>query len=653
MQLDKILLTPNLATELDEQTLIKVGDTVCEHFMTDLESRSEWESKYTKWLDMACQKIDHKTKPWVGAANVKYPLMTNAALQFNARVVPALMPNAEPVGAKPVGPDSDGQKAEVAKALASHMNYQLTSEMDEWEEEFDKLLMSLSISGLEYKKTYYDPHLRRIVSRHITPLRLVVNYYATDLESTRKTEIFRWTRNRIEEKIRAGIFVSVDWEKTGEPNIGEQGETEEDNHFRRGLEEPSTQDNATPYTVLEYHGWWDMDDDGYEEPYIITVLEHTKQVLQITPRFVDEAIEYNEQGEVVRITPQESYTKYGFVPNPDGSFYDIGFGHLLYPLNAVVNTATNQLLDAGTQQTMSSGFIGRGAKLRQGMFQMRAGKWLSVNAMGDDLRKSIVPMPVPDPSNVLLALVQYMVEAGEKMSATTDIFTGQNPGQNQKATTTQAVREEGQKVFTAIYKRIRRSLKGELDKHYDLNNLILTSGEDTLVHESAQMFQVEGKLYDKKLYNIQPSADPNIAIKEQKMQKDITVIDAMQSNGIGNITEATRRLFNTMEVEDIDKLIPPDAKPAPDPKAQESQMKAQIESAKLELERERIALERAKAQFDAEVEKEKLKLEALKVGQAADHKGLDVGIKMAEIDSKLQLEKEKAKHANTGDNNSE
>jgi len=646
MNLDTILTTPNLAESLDESTLNLVGRTVYDHYKTDLDSRSDWVDKYISWLDMAGQKPEKKTKPWKGAANIKYPMLTNACLQFNARVVPALMPNNEPVGAAPFGPDPTGEKRMVSTAIAGHMNYQLTSEMNEWEDESDSLMMSLSLSGIEYKKTYYDPIKRRNVSRHVTPLRLVVNYWADELATVRKTEIFYWNKNRLLEKINGGSYLPVDWDEIGDPTTNKQTEGEVENKERVGLEEPSTTDSATPYLVLEYHGWWDFDDDGYEEPYIITILEQTQQVLSIVPRFSEDEVQYkdDESKTVKAITPLESYTKYSFIPNPDGSFYDIGFGHLLYHINAVVNTATNQLLDNGTLNNTPGGFFGRGIKMRRGEFQMSAGKWYTVNSSGDDLKKNIVQMPVTPPSPVLLSLVEFMVDSGQRLSATTEEMTGKHPGQNTKTGVTQAVMEQGQKVFTAIYKRIRRSLKEELDKLYKLNGIVLESGIETRVQESAQVWGLEAKHYNKQIYNIQPSSDPNIAIKEQQLQKDMTVVQLLQGSQMGNVTEAVRRLFSTMEVENVDQLLPEDAKPKADPKEQEASGKLQLEAQKEQFDQ---LMESAQFEFDKKYKAEQLKVELLKTSLAHEQKGMEIGAKIAEIDSRLIEADENAKNRNS------
>lgn len=623
MNLQDILNSGNIAEELTEQQLAEIAERVKTDYDTDCYSRKAWEKAYENWIGMTNQAIEYKTKPWQGAANIKYPLMTQAALNFNARMMPAMMPNNEPVGTEVFGADPTGERNKISRGVSKHMNYQLVTEMDEWEEEMDATFMALSISGQEYKKTYFDPLLGRNVSRHITPLNLVINYYADKMENSRKTERHRWTKNYILEKINAGFFRDIDWEEHPDPTPSVVDPVEANNAENLGHEEPSTVDSATPFLALEQHAWLDLDEDGYEEPYIITMMADSLEILQITPRFDDETIIMDAEGAVIKIEAYESYTKYGFIPNPDGSFYDIGFGQLLYPINAVVNTSINMMLDAGASSIMNSGFIGRGVKMRGGMFQMKPNTWFQVNAAGDDIRKNFVPMPATGPDQVLLNLMMYMVEAGQKLSSTTDIFSGEMPGQNTKTGVTQAVRDEGQKIFTGIYKRIRRAFKRELDKLYELNGIVLAAegGQATKIAKSAQVFEVQPEFYNREMVNIQPSADPNVAIKEQKVQKAMANRQMIMETGIGDLVAAQRAAFIAMETENIEQLLPEDFQQQPDPAAQAEAMKAQMEASQADFEaqmREKeFELEVAKAQFNAMLEKTKLELQAAQQGQAA------------------------------------
>jgi hypothetical protein len=77
---------------------------------------------------------------------------------------------------------------------------------------------------------------------------------------------------------------------------------------------------------------------------------------------------------------------------------------LLGPLNEGVNTAINQIFDAGTMANSNGGFLGRGAKIRGGVYTFAPWEWKRVDSTGDDLRKSLVQLPTREPSAVLLSV---------------------------------------------------------------------------------------------------------------------------------------------------------------------------------------------------------------------------------------------------------
>ena len=379
MEYNEILETENVAESLDEEDLIKIGADVVKGFDVDRQSRDKWERNTKQWMKLALQVSDKKTFPWTNASNVKYPLIATAAMQFAARAYPTLVPaNGKIVKCRVVGADPTGEKFKRGQRVSKHMSYQVCDEMYEWEEEMDKLLVILPIVGLSFKKTYYDSVKGRNYSCLIHPDNLVVNYWTTCLEEAyRITEIVNLTKREVVERTRSGLFLEVD---LGDPvPIARDDETEQ--------QDPGsdTNDEAVPYSFLEQHTYLDLDDDGYSEPYIITVEYTTKKVVRIVPRFKAEGVKVNEHGDVSKIDPLNFYTKFSCIPNPDGSFYDIGFGHLLGPINESVNTLVNQLIDSGTLNNLQSGFIGKGLKLRMADQRFSPGEWKSVNNMADDI----------------------------------------------------------------------------------------------------------------------------------------------------------------------------------------------------------------------------------------------------------------------------
>src|SRR5512139_611433 len=92
MKIEDLISSTNIAEDLDEKLIKKIGTEVSDGFESDLNSRSAWERDLEKWTKLALQIVEEKTYPWKGASNVKYPLLSTAAMQFNARAYPSLVP---------------------------------------------------------------------------------------------------------------------------------------------------------------------------------------------------------------------------------------------------------------------------------------------------------------------------------------------------------------------------------------------------------------------------------------------------------------------------------------------------------------------------------------------------------------------------------
>ena len=599
MKISDVLDTVNIAEDLDEDKLISIGNQVVEGYDTDKASRKPWEDDLKVWTELALQVSSQKTYPWPNAANIKYPLLATAAMQFAARAYPTLVPsNGKIVKCRVIGSDPTGEKSKRAYRISTHMSYQVLDEMEDWEDDMDKLLISLPIAGTCFKKTYWDSAKQRNCSKLVLPKTLVVNYYARNLEDAERiTEVFSLTRRQIKERQNNKVFLDVD---LGDPIVDNLDDTL--TSINKAFQHDTSEDITTPYTILEQHSYLDLDDDGYSEPYVITVDYNTKKVLRIVPRFTVEDVRVDDDGKIISIKATQYYTKYDFIPNPDGGFYSIGFGRLLGPLNNSANTIINQLVDAGSLSNLQSGFIGKGLRIKMGESRFQPGEWKAVNAVGDDLKKQIFPLPVREPSQVLFNLLDLLLKSGKELASVAEIFVGKMPGQNTPATTTMATIEQGMKVFTAVYKRIYRSLTQEFRKIYKLNRQYLNPEEYiSVLEEPVQQNDYLGPEDD-----IVPGADPTAVSSQEKQAKVQALMQILQLGTI-NPMAVTQLYLEAHEIPEAEKyLMQP--QPKTDPKVEALQMKAQIDQ--------------QKAQNDIMISREKLRMDQMTKEQELQHKSM-------------------------------
>lgn len=578
----------NIADAMTNEALTALGNTVVTDYEKDDNDRSEWKGVVEEMLKLAAQSgtASEKTTPWPNASNVNVPLLTIAALQFNARMYPAAIKGDEAVLCKVIGqdngvpvrgpnpisgamqpvplldgqgqpiPDDKGQlqpqwqvppgaKASRARRVSEYLNTTLFYRMDGWEADTDALLTQLPIAGCVFRKTWFDQR-KGAQSKMVSALRLVVPQGARDLLTTPRIteEIPDIYPHEIRCRQREGYYLDADL-----------GEPEDDK----------------PRLLLEQHCWADLDEDGYDEPYIVTVDKEARQVLRVEANFSERDIEW--RGDVpIRIEPGRYYTKYGFFPHPEGKFYDIGLGHLLKHVGAAVDTALNQLLDAGNAQVAGGGFIGSGVRLQgragRSVVRFQPGEYKTVEIAGGALREGIVDRTLPEVSPVTFQVLEFIMGFSKEIAGTKDILTGQGPS-TAPVGTVLAMIEQGLQVFNAIAKRFFRSAREEYQllfekmQRYGLETL----GQDyqTVLDDPAADFRSDFADAD---MDIRPVSDPSAVTQMQKMAKAQFLESKMGAIATvgGDVREVLRRTLEAADIDDIDKLLPPPQPQPPDPR---------------------------------------------------------------------------------------
>ena len=608
----------DLAMELAEDVLQAISTQCREAYDRDKADRAEWEGDYDAISALVRGDRTKKTFPWAGASNVKYPLITTATLQFGSRAYPAIVKGQDVVKVRVNGADPDGMKKERGERIKEHMNWQLLEDMPEWERETDTLVHMLPWAGCLFRQRIWDKAYARPKTSLISARHLIVSQAAKDLETvplfTKEFELFP---HEIIERQRGGVYLDTPI----------QFETDDGG-------KQSKQD------MLEYHCRYDLDEDGYDEPYIAIAHKESGKVLSLKAGFWPKGVMRGEDGKVVRVQRYVEFTKYDFMPDFEGNFLGIGFGFLLREHNEVINTLLNQMIDAGTDEIAGGGFLGRGVNLKGGNMDFAPGEWKFVNVPGQDLRAGIVPRPTASPSPVLFQLLGVMIEAGKDLANIRDVLTGENQSAQQPATTTLAIIEQGLQVFSAIYKRIWRSLGDELKGIFELNGAYLP--DEAYFNVMDDQKAVARQDYASGDFDVRPVADPSVTTSGQRLARAQFGLTLVGAPGVKSEV-LIRRAFEAAEFDNIDEVMPPpemgpDGKPVPPPpppEVQEAQMKMQMEQqamqAKLQMDQQgqqaRMQMDGQKAQMQAQLE------------QAKAQAGLEIERERAQMQAQLAVEK--------------
>lgn len=612
----------NIADKLSDEELGKIGAQVIRHYEVDEESLGDWYERMEQALDIAKQVMETKTQPWPGASNVKFPLITKAAIDYAARAFQELVRNERIVRVNVIGADPNLEKQARAKRVATHMSFQLLKQDCEWEDGMDSLFHILPIVGTVFKKTYYNPVENKIVSELCNPDKIIVNYNVNSLESARRiTHTLSFYANDVIERIRSGIYRDVDVETLWDSEGTEMG------------------DEDSPMCILEQHCYLDLDEDGYHEPYIVTVHKNSGKVLRIVNRF--KKIHKNKDGEIRRIDPDNYFVDYHFIKSPDGGFYSVGLGTILYPINESINTLINQLIDSGTLNNRQGGFIGRGLRIKGGAVKINLGEWKVLDAAaGTDIARNIVPMPTKEPSGSLFQLLGLLIDIGKDLSNSTDALTGKQNATNVPAATMMSLVEQGMKVYSAIQKRVFRALKKEFKKIFDLNRSFLKDEDyQNILDDETAVVRLD---YDEKNYDILPVADPLFASDVQRMIRAQAILDLQ-------FVDPRVKTLNFLEAMECDQglikqlLPPPDPNAPPPPDVMKTMAEVEAIKAGIEIDKMTATAKLDKAITDgqkAQVQAEEAKVRAAESQARINKMNIDASVNI----NKTQLAQQKAMH---------
>ena len=535
----------NLAEHLDDTDLGRLANDLIGEFEEDRASRSEWEEAYVKGLDLLGFKYEERDRPFPGASGVTHPLLAESVTQFQAQAFKELLPSKGPVKTRVMGNETP-EIEDQARRVQDFMNYQIITVMEEYTPEMDQLLFYLPLAGTAFKKVYYDASKQRAVSTFVPVEDLVVPYTASDLATCeRVTHIVKMTYNEVRTQQLAGFYRDIPLQPS-ETNIANDPKEKEDE-----LEGIRPGANEMLYELLEFHVSTDVpgfeDPDGFHLPFIITVDRTSGQVLSIRRNYrPDDPLKRKIQ----------YFVHYKFLPGL--GFYGFGLIHMIGGLSRTATGALRQLIDAGTLANLPAGFKARGLRIRDDETPLEPGEFRDVDAPGGALRDSLVPLPYKEPSQTLMALLGFCVEAGQRFASITNLQIGEG-NQELPVGTTMALLEQGTRVMSAVHKRLHYAQKTEFRILARLFSEFLPPQYPYQVVGGDQAIKQSD--FDDRV-DVIPVSDPNFFSMSQRITLAQQELQLVQSNPeIHNIKESYRRMYQALGSENIDALFVPDPPP--------------------------------------------------------------------------------------------
>ena len=535
----------DLSETLEEEELASIAHDVIDNFNADKDSRAEWESMFERGFDLLGLKLEEGSEPFEGACTAVHPLLIESAVKFQSKASQELFPSSGPVKANMLG-KATPEKELQANRVQNFMNYQLTEQMPEYFDEFERMLFHLPLIGSAFKKIYYNSTLKRPSSEFIPIDQFYVSYYATDLRNAdRYTHVIYKSPVDLSHDMKAGVYKDMEL-----PTPAQSGVTSFAEKMDTIIGLSPSYDNDPQYVLLEQHCYLDIEDSDVALPYIITVEEQSRTVLSIRRNY-----EPNDPNKEKR----SHFVHYRFVPG--FGFYGLGLIHFLGNLTMSATAAMRSLIDAGQFANLPGGFKAKGVRMVGDNDPIAPGEFKEVEATGIDLSRAIVPLPYKEPSSTLFQMLNFVAAAGQKFADSTEQIVSDAASYGPVGTT-MALLEASSKFFTAIHKRLHKSQRDEF-------RILAQIDHDYLPNQYPYEVPFEDRSIFKKDFDgrvdIVPVSDPNIPSNAHRMMLANMALQMAQQSppGMFNLEELNRTILHAANMPNLEQILPPKIEPQP------------------------------------------------------------------------------------------
>ena len=535
----------NLAEGMDEGVLDTLAHEYLEYIDVDREARKERDKQYEEGLRRTGLGKDAPGgATFDGASKVVHPVMAEACVDFAASSARELLPP-EGIVKSDIKGEADRKRLEVAERKSEFMNWQLSEQVEEYRDEMEQLLTQIPLGGSQYFKWRWDAEQRRPVCEWVPIDSILLPYASTNFYSSpRVTEVQDITEDVFRQRVEQGIYRDIDGILASSDILADEMTASEKANNKIEGKSNSEKNIDGVRRVYEITCFLRLDEDdqteGRRAPYILTIDETSSKVL---------ALYRNWESGDEKLTKLDWLVEYKFIPWRGA--YAIGLPHLIGGLSAALTGALRALLDSAHINNSQTMLKLKGGRISGQSDRIEPTQVLEIEgAPGvDDVRKLAMPLPFNQPSSVLYNLLGWLTDAAKGVVTTAEEKI-KDANANTPVGTTQALIEQGAKVFSSIHARLHRSQSRSLKilsriNHWYLEEMDNQSGTEIEVRDFAAN------------NDIRPVSDPNIFSETQRLAQAQAVLQmANSAPQLYDLRAAHRRVLKQLKVPAINEILP-------------------------------------------------------------------------------------------------
>lgn len=509
----------NLAAVLSPTTRDRIVQDLLPRIDEDRQAREERTKLYAEGIRRTGLGDDAPGgAAFQGASKTVHPLLMEACIDYQARIIRELWPIAGPAKPHLLG-EVTAEKQARAERKSAHMNYQLRDQMKEAKSVLETTLMQVPLGGSQFIRQYWDHRFKRPRWQFAPIDCVIVAGTAENFASAqRKTFVERISQLEYRQRVDQGLYLKDDLPapamlpdpnpaKVASDKVEGVQDTGQNLDGDREVYEVTFYLEATEDTIEELSARGEaVEEAGTLYPYIVTIDVSSRQMLSLYRDW--------EQDDPTH-EPIEHLFEFPFLPWR--GVFSIGFPHIIGGLSAAATGALRALLDSAHANNVQSGLILKGSGASGQTVTPQIGQLTEIeagNLQADDIRKVVMPAALNAPSPVLMELLGFVVEAGKGIVRTSLDDTPANaPSPNTPVGTQMSRVEEGLTVFTAIHGRAHAALNRLLKGLHRLNRLYLPN----VLRVTASTGEVMIRRSDYEgPCDVQPTSDPSVYSDQQR-----------------------------------------------------------------------------------------------------------------------------------------